>query len=183
MNWIMRLNICIETFRPHLLDEVTLVEDYQEALCSLNESVKKYSKAVRALGKMADPNLQSWKDCLAKHESDLNMYRREIRRRSTDLQGQGAQITPVAAATATPKTTDLTSFSSLAQEQLNFDRDRLARDRRVASATAKSALDSIKQDLKELNDEYSEHRDWAEADDSAVEKAMGSKRRWREKLS
>ena len=56
------------------------------------------------------------------------MYRRDIRRRSTDLQGQGAQITPGAAATATPKTTELTSFSSLAQEQLNFDRDRLARE-------------------------------------------------------
>ena len=71
------------------LDELSLVEDYQDALVELKDIAKKFSKNVRAQttyeDTLAEGLLQGWNDKLAKLESDLNIYRREVRRRILDL--------------------------------------------------------------------------------------------------
>ena len=164
------------------LDELSIVDDYVETLASLNDYVKKFSKDVRTLSSQfgADRAL-TWKEKLSKNEADLGLYRREVRRRILDLRGSsgrteapGGSITPSASLPlSTTGSTDTSESSDL----------RTTRERKVSLAKAKSNLETIKHDVSELNKEYSEHRDWSEADDSEVEQAMGKVEKWKEKLS
>ena len=78
---------------------------------------------------------------------------------------------------------DVSSISSVAQEQLNFDKEQAARAKNVALAKATSCAASIQQDLADLNSEYTEHFNWLDADDADVEKAVKNIKSWKDKFS
>ena len=78
---------------------------------------------------------------------------------------------------------DVSSISSVAQEQLNFDKEQAARAKNVALAKATSCAASIQQDLADLNSEYTEHFNWMDADDADVEKAVKNIKSWKDKFS
>ena len=183
-------------FPSNALDELSLGQDYEAALVSLDATVRSYSKAVNSLtirfGASIDPDsIQAWKEKLTKMESDLSMYRREVRRRLADLKRTAipAHQSSITGSLQCP-TASLTSGTMSPPDALNTpvspmtaEQMKIARESKIATAKAKSNLALIRQDLEDLNAEYSEHRDWMEADDADVEKAMGSLRSWRDKLS
>ena len=168
------------------LDEVALTPDYLETLASLNMLVKGFSKSVRSLSSLG-PNdalspgdLQTWKDKLEKHETDLGQYRREVRRRIADLNGATNLNTPVNTGSL-PAGNIEDNGSTHSLGSLNPD-NRAAKERKVALATSKGKLTLINQDLEYLNAEYTKHLDWSEAEDAEVEKAMKNLSKWKETL-
>ena len=177
-------------FPANGLDEKGLVKDYEDSLSELKTIVKRFSKAVRILGSLnnLEPGLlETWKSKLTKFESDLNVYRREVRRRIADLTSQTIQQPPpsqILSITPTVENTGTDSHVlSHTQEQLNEFQQKAAREKKKAASKAKCSMSTIKQDLQELTEEYSEHNDWEEAEDYDVQKAMGNIKAWKEKLS
>ena len=180
------------------LDEPSITPDYLESLNLLNDLVKKLSKGVRELNAhkeaVGNDTMQSWKDKLAKHESDLGMYRREVRRRLADLQKNTLTGSTVVRSSSMTQTNSI-GLETVAEDGLSsplgsetsvissYEQNKLLRERKVSLATAKSNLALIKQDLADLNGEYSKHLLWSEAEDSDVEKAMCCIKIWKEKFS
>ena len=183
------------------LDEISIEQDYLDTLASLNELVKKFSKNLRSLtSRHADSVgadvLNSWKEKLGKAESDLGMYRREVRRRLSDLKqqnsGQAIQTNvgshvrsslPDASTNHTPVSPSPLEISAIIQNQRSYEEAKAAKESRVALESAKSSINSINQDLEELNKDYSENLIWADADDADIEKAMRNLKSWKEKMS
>ena len=160
------------------LDEPSIGPDYLESLNLLNDLVKKLSKGVRELNAhkeaVGDDTVQSWKDKLTKHESDLGMYRREVRRRLADLE-KNTLASPTVVRSSSTTQTNSTGLETIAEHGLSsplgseasvissYEQNKLLRERKVSLATAKSNMALIKQDLADLNGEYSKHLIWSEA--------------------
>ena len=117
--------------------------------------------------------------------------RREVRRRALDLKGhtsgaETADSTLVRTSTVSAPTVhplNLSSISTVAQEQLDFDKSKAAKEKKLALAKAKSSTSIIKEDLADLTAEYTEHFNWIDAEDSAVQKAMRNIDKWKEKFT
>ena len=178
MTWSMKLNISTGIFQH----EISIAQDYEETLASLNDFAKKFSKEVRTLSAHhGAEKATTWKEKLVKIESDLGLYRREVRRRLSDLRGSAHAIDEAAPL----RSASLTSTASSGHDGSSHAsiESRIARERKVTLAKAKSRLSTIKHDVSELNAEYSEHRDWSAAEDNEIESAMGKVDKWKEKLS
>ena len=164
------------------LDEISIAQDYEETLASLNNLAKKFSKEVRTLSAHhGAEKATTWKEKLVKIESDLGLYRREVRRRLSDLRGSAHAVDE--AALLRSASLPSTASSGLDGSSHASIESRIARERKVTLAKAKSRLSTIKHDVSELNAEYSEHRDWSAAEDNEIESAMGKVDKWKEKLS
>ena len=185
----------LRNFPASGLDEPALIEDYDVALNDLKELSKRFSKGIR---KLTSPSMgtdatviESWKAKLTKIEGDLNLHRREVRRRALDLKGhtsgaEAADSTLVRTSTVSAPTVhplNLSSISTVAQEQLDFDKSKAAKEKKLALAKAKSSTSIIKDDLADLTAEYTEHFNWIDAEDSAVQKAMRNIDKWKEKFT
>ena len=149
-------------FPANGLDERGLVKDYEDSLSELKTIAKRFSKAVRTLGSLnnLEPGLlETWKSKLAKFESDLNVYRREVRRRIADLTSQTNQQQPLSQNLSNTPTVENTGTESHVlshtQEQLNEFQQKAAREKRKAASKAKCSMSTIKQDLQVLTEEYS----------------------------
>ena len=158
------------------LDHASLVQDYEDTLKLLNESVKSFSKHLRCLERIGGlETLDDWKTKLQKHEHDLANYRRQLRQKITTLKegdrSRHDDSTPVAE----------TLGDSVGNPVL--ESGRIQRLKKIALETAKGSISSIKQDLQELNREFTGNLDWAEAEDHEVQEAMKSLKPWKEKLS
>ena len=89
------------------LDEIGIGTDYLEALTSLNDLVKRFSKLVRSLAsnhaaELGQDAVKTWKDKLEKNESDLGQYRREVRRNLADLNNGNVPLNPTASGAVAP---------------------------------------------------------------------------------
>ena len=138
------------------------MKDYEDSLSELKTIAKRFSKAVRTLGSLnnLEPGLlETWKSKLAKFESDLNVYRREVRRRIADLTSQTNQQQPLSQNLSNTPTVESTGTESHVlshtQEQLNEFQQKAAREKRKAASKAKCSMSTIKQDLQVLTEEYS----------------------------
>ena len=173
-------------FNVEGLDEVAIIGDYEDSLAVINELVKKFSKYVRDLGRsINDLNssiIDEWKTKLAKHESDLAQYRKVVRRKIHELRSVTENTTRSTREQDAPAISTDEVLDSSSHDH-SVDSSALERRRKVALATAKGNIASIKQDLHELTEEFSENLDWTQAEDHEVEIAMKSIKSWKEKLS
>ena len=82
------------SFPSNGLDELSLKQDYEVTLSSLEVTVRTFSKAVNSLtihhhAALGPDAVQTWKEKRSKMESDLGMYRREVRRVSAIMNNLG----------------------------------------------------------------------------------------------
>ena len=169
------------------LDELALVPDYEQSITELFNLVKQISKNVRQLGTKDDGTLgagvlDGWKGKLLNFESQMNLYRREVKRRALDL--KNSQDTPQPQPTlASTQVLNNSTSSSVEQERLEFEKEQLQQRKKLAEFAAKSSLEATKKDIEDLTRDFTEHLDWMEAKDSEVEKAMGNIKSWRKRLT
>ena len=138
-----------------------------------------------------DAIVNSWTSKLTQLEGNVNVYRREVRRRISDFNSQAAPSSqsdnvtvPIpTAANHSPQQMDLVSLSTLAQEQLTFDQNKVAKEKRLATSKAKCSITTIKHDLEDLTSEYAEFPDWQDVEDGQIQRAMGCVKSWKEKYS
>ena len=83
------------------LDDASLVQDYEDTLKLLNDSVKSFSKHLRCLERIGGlESLDVWKNKLQKHAHDLANYKRQLRQKITSLKegdrSRHDESTPVA---------------------------------------------------------------------------------------
>ena len=149
-------------FNVEGLDEVAIIGDYEDSLAVINELVKKFSKYVRDLGRsINDLNssiIDEWKTKLAKHESDLAQYRKVVRRKIHELRSVTENTTRSTREQDAPAISTDEVLDSSSHDH-SVDSSALERRRKVALATAKGNIASIKQDLHELTEEFSENLD------------------------
>ena len=132
---------------------------------------------------LGENKINSWKAKVSTVKNNLSTYRLEVAAKTKDLK-QSSNVTQQSPQPSPSISNNSTMNSSLAQERLNFDRDRQRKQEERLQTEAETRLKAVMEDTKKFGKKFPNMaEDWTFEENIKIETAMKEISSWERQMS